>query len=361
MSFWKVSNENKPEKVSATKLKNENILEKHLEDWISSSPDILGERILLIGRQVFIPEVKDKIDLLGLDINGKAVIIELKRGKLSDPVDMQALRYASYISKWEFEDFESHAKAYMTQPNDFNFNDLFETFCQQSGVDEIPDINNDQRIIIVGSEVREKLGTVALWLFEHNVDIKIIEIETYKEGDTLLLQPKTIVPLELNRFSEVGKAKKSDLQKPWLTSGKSWHLEKRLNASIKERYLTLENLIKENIPVEGPTFEQKNYISFKQNGFIWLAVRTFANFLVLQFSIKQGSMSVENVAKKLSVEIFDKDDSLSEKLNLPSSVNIKNRNQTTDRMILRIKDDFKLEKPEFLEFLIEASKNSSRG
>jgi hypothetical protein len=222
-------------------------------------------------------------------------------------------------------------------------------------------IYDDQRIIIVGSEVREKLGTVALWLFEHNVDIKIIEIETYKEGDTLLLQPKTIVPLELNRFSEVGKAKKTDLQKPWLTAGKSWHLEKRLNANIKERYLILENMIKENFPVEGPTFEQKNYISFKQNGFIWLAVRTFANFLVLQFSIKQGTMSAENIAKKLSVEIFDKEDSLSEKLNLPSSVNIKNRNQTTDRMILRIKDDFDLEKPEFLEFLSEASKNSSRG
>lgn len=81
MSFWKITSDNKPEQVSTTKLKNEQILEKHLEDWIENSTDILGEPLLIIGRQIIIPEVKERLDLLALDPSGNAVIIELKRGK----------------------------------------------------------------------------------------------------------------------------------------------------------------------------------------------------------------------------------------------------------------------------------------
>lgn len=360
MSFWKITTNNKPEKVSATKLKNEHILEKHLEDWIESSTDILGESLLIIGRQIIIPEVKDRLDLLALDPNGNAVIIELKRGKMSDPIDMQALRYASYISKWEFTDFENHAKSYLANGEEFNFNEYFENFCMQSGIDEIPDINSKQRIIIAGSEVKDKLGSVALWLYEHNIDIKIIEIDTFKEGDTLLIQPRTIIPLAVNKFSEVGKAAKGDVSKPWLASGKSWHLEKRMKTKTKEMFLQLDNLIRDHLTVQGPSFDKKNYVSYQYGNYNWLFVRTHANLLVLRFSIKANSMDKGQIANQLGIEEFDADDTLSEKLNLPSSVNIKNRNETSDRILLRIKNDFDLTKPAFLTFLKDTIINSSK-
>ena len=360
MSFWKITTDNKPEKVSTTKLKNEHLLERHLEDWIAGKPEILGETLLIIGRQIIIPEVKDRLDLLALDPNGNAVIIELKRGRMSDPVDMQALRYASYISKWEFEDFENQAKSHLGNGDDFNFNENFENFCMQAGVDEIPDINSNQRIIIAGSEVKDKLGSVALWLYEHNVDIKVIEIDSYKDSDTLLIQPRTIIPLIVNKFSEVGKAAKGDVSKPWLSSGKTWHLEKRMKPKTRDMFLQLDAIIKDNLSVEGPSFDQKNYVSYRYNSYNWLIVRTMANVLVLQFAIKANSMDKSETAKKLDIEEFDAEDSLSEKLNLPSSINIKNRNETTDRILLRIKDDFDLTKAEFLNFLKEAIKNSTR-
>ena len=112
MGLWKITDKG-PSKVAETKLKQEKLLEEHMEDWISSDSSILGEPLLIVGRQVLIPDTKDRLDLLALDPQGNAVIIELKRGKLKDPVDMQALRYASYISKWRFEDFESLARNFM--------------------------------------------------------------------------------------------------------------------------------------------------------------------------------------------------------------------------------------------------------
>ena len=89
------------EKVNQTKFKEEEKLERDLEDWIENNPSIIGERLLIFGRQVQIPEVNDRIDLLALDTNGKVVIIELKRGKLKHPVDIQSLRYASYVSRFD--------------------------------------------------------------------------------------------------------------------------------------------------------------------------------------------------------------------------------------------------------------------
>jgi hypothetical protein len=204
------------------------------------------------------------------------------------------------------------------------------------------------------------LGSVALWLYEHSIDIKVIEIDSFKEGDTLLIQPRTIIPLAVNKFSEVGKAAKGDVSKPWLTSGKSWHLEKRMKTKTKEIFLQLDNLIRDNLTVVGPSFDQKNYISYQTGNYNWLIVRTFASVLLLQISIKANSMDKAKIAKELGIEEFDADDTLSEKLNLPSSINIKNRNETSDRVLLRIKDDFDLTKPAFLTFLKDTIKNSSR-
>jgi RecB family endonuclease NucS len=91
MPLWKITNAG-PKAVATTRFKEESLLEEHLEDWIAADPTILGEPLLIIGRQVLIPDTKDRLDLLAIDPQGYAVIIELKRGKLRDPVDIQALR-----------------------------------------------------------------------------------------------------------------------------------------------------------------------------------------------------------------------------------------------------------------------------
>src|SRR5215211_2703607 len=134
MPIWKITAKG-PTKVSETELKQEKLLEEKLEDWVVSEPALLGEPLLVIGRQVIIPDVKDRLDILALDSQGNAVIIELKRGELNDPVDMQGLRYASDISKWQFEDFENQARNHLskTGDSDFNFNEVYEEFCTEAG------------------------------------------------------------------------------------------------------------------------------------------------------------------------------------------------------------------------------------
>jgi hypothetical protein len=63
MPLWKITDKG-PTKVKETKFKQEKLLEEHLEDWIAADPSILGEPLLVFGRQVIIPDKKDRLDPL---------------------------------------------------------------------------------------------------------------------------------------------------------------------------------------------------------------------------------------------------------------------------------------------------------
>lgn len=355
MALWKITDKG-PTKVKETKFKQEKLLEEHLEDWIASDPSILGEPLLIFGRQVIIPDIKDRLDLLAVDSAGAIVIIELKRGQLKDPVDIQSLRYASYMSKWRFEDFENVARNFFGKVGDaeFNFNEIFESFCAESGVDDLPDINTEQRIIIVGSSVRERLGSVALWLREHSVDIKLIEVQAYKEGENLFIEPATIVPMPVSRFVAVGK-RGSETQ-PWTTDGKSWHLEKRCSPKTKEMLLLLDQIVQDEFDIEGPRWSQKYYVAYPVNNYNWLNIHTKPRFLVIDILVKAGVFKTDELAKRLGVEKFDTDETLAEKLGMPSTVFVKNRTQKSDRIRLRAKEDFDVNSKEFIDFLRDAFK-----
>ncbi len=356
MPIWKITPKG-PVRVSETKLEQEKLLEENLEDWVVSDPSLLGEPLLIVGRQVIIPDVKDRLDILALDPQGKAVVVELKRGRLTDPVDMQAIRYASYISKWRFEDFENQARVYLGKTGDpnFNFNELYEEFCARAGIDAVPDLNSDQRLIIVGSEVRDKLGSVALWLLSHNIDIKVIEVELYREDGTIFVQPNPVVPLPVSKFRDVGRTSPGEVSQPWITDGEAWHLEKRCSPTTKAMLLQLDRLISDNFEeVDGPRWNQKFYVAYRVGNYIWLYVRTQATILILDVNVEPDTFDQSDLAEQLGVEEFDKEHSLAEKFGLPSSVQVEKRTEARDSIRLRIKDDFDLEGEAFTEFLKEA-------
>jgi len=292
-----------------------------------------------------------------------AVVIELKRGKLKDPVDIQALRYASYVSKWRYEDFENLARAHLGRVGDpdFNFNQLYEQFCSDAGVDEVPDLNSDQRVILVGAEVKDKLGSVALWLSEHDVDVKVVEVEVFREGESLLVQPHVIVPLPISRFTDTGRVTRSDPSRPWVADGKTWHLDKRCSPRTRDTLLKLDGIIRDNLEVDGPRWNQKFYVAYRVGNYNWMEVHTHSTTLILRFLVKAGTFEATTLAARLGVQEFDQEDTLSEKLGLPSSVMVQHRNPVTDRVVLRVKEEFDLASEAFLQFLREAHAAFARG
>jgi hypothetical protein len=147
---------------------------------------------------------------------------------------------------------------------------------------------------------------------------------------------------------------------PWISDGQTWHLENRCSQKTKDMFIKLDEIIRQNFEIEGPIFNQKHYISYRVNNLNWLSVVTTPNFLRLDFLIKTNSFDSKEVSSLLKIVRFQKEEKLSEKFGLPSSVFIKNRNRKTDRMYIRIKEDFNLEDENFLKFLKDVYKAAPR-
>jgi predicted type IV restriction endonuclease len=176
-----------------------------------------------------------------------------------------------------------------------------------------------------------------------------------KSVDALLDQ---IIELR-ESFLEREEETSPDEPKPWIANGKEWHLVNRLKSKsvgqlsdTAERLLRINEIIGPNLPdVTGPYWCQKHYVSFKVGNSIWLAVYTHPTTLSADVKCDASRFSLEELSERLGVTVFDTKASLSEKLNLPSSIQ-KSKNENC--INLKIKPDFDLENGEFVKFLREA-------
>jgi len=184
--------------------------------------------------------------------------------------------------------------------------------------------------------------------------VRALQEQTYREGETLFLQPQVIIPLPVSKFTETGRTRATEGARPWKDDGRKWHLEKRCGPATREMMLRLDELIRDRFTVDGPRWGQKVYVAYRVESWNWLTVETQASLLRLKLLVDAGAVDEAELANRLGVKIFDKEESLAEKLGWPSSVFVESRSEDTDRIVLRIKEDFALASEGFLAFLTEA-------
>ncbi len=360
--LWKVKGQT-VEPIQNTKFSEQQLLERDMETWIESKPEILGEPLMFIGRQVTVPGINDKLDLLALDPTGDTVIIEIKRGKLNDPVDMQAIRYASYVSRWPKRKLEELAESYLSQhggeDNGATFEEAFTEFASDIDTEGVPSLNGRQRIIIVGQKISMRLGSVALWLREQGIDIKIIEITPFKDpsSDNLILSPQVIIPPPT---TEVGPGPVGPTD-PWIMDGEKWHLEKRCKPKGRELLLAfIEQLTQRFTDATGPVWNQKQYVSFRLGSPIWLYLHTQATQFRLQIPVPPDRWDAVELAARLEITASSKEDSLADKFAAPTAVRIRKR-KNREAMLFFIKDDGLFAKDEFWKVLSETHDSFLKG
>ncbi|MCC7355209.1 MAG: DUF91 domain-containing protein [Anaerolineae bacterium] len=350
--LWKVSGQDL-EPVSGSTFADLKLKEQSLEDWIERKPEVLGEPLLIIGRQVQATGVENRIDLLALDREGKIVIIEVKRDTVDAPVEFQALRYASALAHWSYESIKNQAESYYRDkdPNsEPRFQELVSNF-----LEEEVDLNEDQRIIIVGRNVHERLITVASWLLNHNVNVKIVEVSLFLDGKTVLLSPDILLPQESLQVTGVPDGQTN---KPW-EDGKKWHLQERCSAKTAPLMQTLADKVPAIVAVEGVSWNQKYYVALRLHGRNWLTVETRPNQLLVAVHVTPGYFKVDEVANLLGIVVFDHSKTLADKLDTPSSADIEHR-EGQDVVLIRVKPGFDFESEGFAEFIRQAYKAALR-
>jgi len=204
-----------------------------IEDWIEKTPNVLGEELLILSRQYYVPSGK-KLDLLAIDKNANLVIIELKRDNSGSEVEWQAIKYASYcanlLSNDIFEIFAMYLKSDETSA--------------QSRIEEFIDVeldklNENQRIILVSKEFHSDVISAVLWLRDFEINIECIRLKPFLTPDNqLIISPELIVPLPEAKDYITRKEKKDKEHKQSIRS--TFSLEKsnleqsELEIKIKE-------------------------------------------------------------------------------------------------------------------------------
>jgi hypothetical protein len=160
-----------------------------IQEWIEKTPEILGEDLLVIGKEVILPSGK-RLDLLCIDTNGRLVIVELKRDDSGSAVEWQAIKYASYCARFHPEEIYDIYAEYLGQ-SESEAKDLIEAF-----ITDLDSLNTEQRIILAAREFNSEVLSAVLWLTEHGLDIQCTRLAPYLDSDgELFIKPETIIPL----------------------------------------------------------------------------------------------------------------------------------------------------------------------
>jgi hypothetical protein len=219
--MYKVDIENKKLiQIPVTSFSELNLKERFdIQEWIDGTPEILGEALLIIGKELILPSGK-RLDLLAVDKQGALVVIELKRDDSGTDVEWQAIKYASYCSSFSQDEiYKLFAKYLGTDADDGQVK--IEEFINC----EPEDLNEQQRIILVSKEFHSEVISAVLWLRESEIDIECIRLTPHCDtAGSLFINPEIIIPLpEAKDYIQ----KKESKQKEQRRSGKSsFSLEK---------------------------------------------------------------------------------------------------------------------------------------
>jgi len=178
-------------KLSPTKFSTLRLKERYdVEEWIEKTPEIIGEELLIIYKELMLPS-RIRLDLLAIDKKANLVVIELKRDDSGTDVEWQAIKYTSYCSNFLQDDIFKYYAEYLQSDED-EAQLKIEEFIDE----EIDKLNEKQRIILVSKEFHSDVISAVLWLRDYEIDIECVRLQLYLDQDNqLFITPDLIIPL----------------------------------------------------------------------------------------------------------------------------------------------------------------------
>jgi len=175
--------------VSPSKIQESSIdLERHLEGWIETDPDLLQLGLTIIGRQVKVEG--GIIDLLAMDTIGRLVVIEVKRGMLRRETIAQIIDYASSIATMSKEELFKIIDDYLV-----NHGNSLQNLLEERRAQELFDSESKELFLfVVGTGKAPGLERMVLYLsdkFQMPISLVSFDIFELKDGQQILAREIT--------------------------------------------------------------------------------------------------------------------------------------------------------------------------
>ncbi len=147
--------------------------EDQLEEWIEQNPEILGENLLVIARQLNIPEV-GRLDLLCVDSNGKVVIVELKRDLMPRQAVAQGLDYASWLNAASEDEIVGYADQYLQKQSGDGKSNLADAFEEKFDTKLPEGFCQNHRILLVAAGLDDSAERIINYLAQKQIGINAV-------------------------------------------------------------------------------------------------------------------------------------------------------------------------------------------
>ena len=186
--------------------------ERRLEELLEAEPSLLGQPLLVIGRQIR-TDLGKVVDLVAIDADGSLHVIELKREKTPRDVVAQALEYAAWAKTLDQDQVRAIHNEYEPHVDlEVRAAELFGAMPEELGI--------QHQVLVVASEVDPGVQRVIEYLQEAGVPVNVALFSYFKDGDREYLARAWVVePTEtLGSSRDVSAARKE----PW--NGRDWYV-----------------------------------------------------------------------------------------------------------------------------------------
>jgi alkylated DNA nucleotide flippase Atl1 len=160
-----------------------------LQEWVLAHPEILGPDVLVVTfefdrwRGGAGDRERDRLDVLGLDTDGRIVVAELKRDRAPDTVEMQAIKYAAMSSRFTEETLVEQFGRFRARFGET----VDEETARQRLLDHAGELDPDQlrrpRIVMVAGSFPPVVTSTVVWLTEMGLDITLQRVQAYRVFD----------------------------------------------------------------------------------------------------------------------------------------------------------------------------------
>ena len=152
-------------------------------------PEILGPGVKVVGfefnqwQSYDGSRELDRLDVLGIDEDGRLVVAELKRDKAPDTVHMQAIKYAAMASRFTEETLVSTYQRFRNAADDpIDDETALEELKDHAGELDVEQLRRPRIVLVAGSFPSTVTATV-VWLTEMGLDIALQRVQAYRVFD----------------------------------------------------------------------------------------------------------------------------------------------------------------------------------
>lgn len=161
-----------------------------LQEWVLERPEILGPDVIVVAFEFDRwqdsrgDRTRDRLDVLGLDADGRLVLAELKRDQAPDTVEMQAVKYAAMASRFTESDLVSYHARFLSQRAGQTVSEDVARAALNDHTGEFdPDQLRQPRIVLVAGSFLPSTSATAVWLSEMGLDLTLQRVQAYRIGD----------------------------------------------------------------------------------------------------------------------------------------------------------------------------------